>query len=243
MWSADTLTQLFVLNPHLDTDSGDLFCLAWHSATGTLYFGCQNTSIQWYDFHGLYSPQSQAQSGIKSDDPAAPRSRAQMPVASFSTPGSRSESLDRLVIDTNIGSGTSTPRKAHKFFDSYPQYERRVPDLNARNPTLTNYTSATPPSHSPAPTGYSTPPYLQASISGSADPCLVPSASQPSLQTLQVPSENTVWSAHYGYVYCMAMVPSMREGGDNASRHSSEGAQLVTGSGDATVKVRTCQQI
>jgi di- and tripeptidase len=220
-----------VLNPHLDTDSGDLFCLAWHPDTSTLYFGCQNTSIQWYDFRGPIDPQAEAQGGQRSDDQPASRSREPWPAPNPSMPAARSDSLDRL-------SGTSTPRRVHKFFDSYPQYERRTPDLNARNPTLTNHPSATPPPQSPGRSGQNTPPYLQAGTSSSTDACLSPSPSQQPLKTLQVPPENTVWSAHYGYVYCMAVVPSAREGSDNPPRHSSEGAQLVTGSGDASVKVR-----
>ncbi|KIP03740.1 hypothetical protein PHLGIDRAFT_77079 [Phlebiopsis gigantea 11061_1 CR5-6] len=154
VWSTETLNPLFLLNPHLDTDSGDIFSLVWLSKTSTLYFGCQNTSIQ---------------------------------------------------------CGTSTPRRVHKFFDSYPQYERRTPDLNARNPSLN--TAMTPPS---------TPPQPQ--TGAGPDNCLVP-------------PENTIWSAHYGYVYSLAVVPSSREGIDDVTRHSPECAQLVSGSGDATVKV------
>lgn len=203
-WSGDTLTPLFLLNPHLDTDSGDLFCLVWHSSASTLYFGCQNTSIQWFDFRG--PPPSEEHT--RSDDQATP------------------ESIDRVLLDSGVTSGTSTPRRAHKFFDSYPQYERRTPDLNARNPNLTNTRASTPPV-----SGFATP------LHPSLDPCLVPPASQRALSTLQVPPENTIWSAHYGYVYTMAVVPSAREGSDDVPRYAPETAQLVTGSGDATVKV------
>ena len=217
------MNPLFLLNPHLDTDSGDLFSLVWQSSTSTLYFGCQNTSIQWFDFRGPPQVSSEMNSPQLADQPGS-RSRAPQPSSNLSTPGSRSESIDRLLIDTSFTSGTSTPRRVHKFFDSYPQYERRTPDLNARNPSLNN--AMTPPSTPPQPQVVSSP-----------DSCLVPPSAQPSIRTLQVLPENTIWSAHYGYVYSLALVPSSREGSDDVARHNPECAQLVSGSGDATVKV------
>ena len=56
---------------------------------------------------------------------------------------------------------------------------------------------------------------------------------------LQVPAEHVIYSAHYGYVYCMALLPSNREGSDDAPFDKGLGhhLQLVTGSGDSTVKV------
>ena len=50
-----------------------------------------------------------------------------------------------------------------------------------------------------------------------------------------------IYSAHYGYIYCMALVPSVREGSDDPpfDRTSErQDLQLVTGSGDESVKVR-----
>lgn len=59
------------------------------------------------------------------------------------------------------------------------------------------------------------------------------------LATLHVLPENVVFSAHYGYVYCMALLPSNREGSDDAFYEDTHDGslQLVTGSGDSTVKV------
>ena len=217
-----------MLNPHLDTDSGDLFCLVWHPSTSTLYFGCQNTSIQWFDFRG--SPLPQLPSGTR-EEQCTTRSQVAGPTSSLSIPAASSESIERVLSDAGIISGANTPRRAHKFFDSYPQYERRTPDLNARNPSLTNTRSSTPPL-----SGSTTP--LHSSGLG-LDPCLITHASQQPIRTLQVLPENTIWSAHYGYVYSMAVVPSAREGSDDVPRHVPEVAQLVSGSGDATVKVTT----
>lgn len=161
VWSTKTLTLLYVLHPYQETGSGDLFSLAWSPSLGTLYIGCQDTSLQWFDFRGLQS-----------------------------------------VVDSAPGSGTSTPntRKPHRFFDSYPQHERRPADLFANNSASTSLTNI----------------QLERTEPGQ-------------LHKLQVPATNVIDSAHYGYLYCMAIL----EGDNNAS----EEIQLVTGSGDETVKV------
>jgi hypothetical protein len=49
---------------------------------------------------------------------------------------------------------------------------------------------------------------------------------------LQVPATNVIDSAHYGYIYCIALL----EGTD--ADGLPDGVQLVTGSGDETIKVR-----
>lgn len=92
----------------------------------------------------------------------------------------------------------STPRtkerKAHKFFDSYPQYQRKPADINAVN--------------------FSSTPIIQ-------DWGITPKA------YLNIPSTNVIDSAHWGYVYCMAIVPS----------HQQEEERIVTGSGDESIKL------
>ena len=135
-------------------------------------------------------------------------------------PSKRSSRSHTPSLDTLNGSvsGTSTPRRAHKFFDSYPQYTRRAADLNARN----SYRN------SPTPPESSSPPLT--------DDCLSLSALCPTT-TLEVPATNMVWSAHYGYVYCMALSPSIYEGSDDKPIHDVDTTRLVTGSGDSTVKV------
>ena len=53
-----------------------------------------------------------------------------------------------------------------------------------------------------------------------------------------VPPTNVVDAAHYGYVYCMALIPSHRAGTDESPR-PDDAIFLVTGSGDETIKVCT----
>ncbi|KAI9064650.1 Zn-dependent exopeptidase [Trametes sanguinea] len=206
VWSTRNHAPLYLLHPHLETDSGDLFSLAWCPGLQTIYIGCQNTSLQWFSF-------------------------------SFPTLEHAASFGLSLPSDGSIRSGTSTPtsssRKAHKFFDSYPQYTRRPADLNARNPTCasclpTSVSGSLPVSSSSR--DLSTP---------SPDPCLQGESIKPPLAVLQVPPECVIFSAHYGYVYCMALLPSNKEGSDDPLFEDiSDGKlQLVTGSGDSTVKL------
>ncbi|OBZ71455.1 putative di- and tripeptidase DUG2 [Grifola frondosa] len=74
------------------------------------------------------------------------------------------------------------------------------------------------------------------------DPCIQHQPVKGPLAILQVPPQNVIYSAHYGYVYCMALLPSVREGTDDlpverAPDAQKRGVQLVTGSGDATMKL------
>jgi di- and tripeptidase len=169
VWSTSTLTPIYVLYPYLDTGAGDLFSLAWSRAQQTIYIGCQNTSIQWYNLNAEHRP-----------------------VSAFpgDAPGS--------------ASGTSTPRKAHKFFDSYPQYERKPADIYAKNGSSRDLSP-----HSERDAAVPTPRAF-----------------------LSIPAENVLDSAHYGYIYCMALL-----------QDSKQGVKLVTGSGDEFVKVRLASRL
>lgn len=46
IWDAATLMPLALVFP-ASTNTGDIFCLAWDHEKHVLYFGCQDTSIQW----------------------------------------------------------------------------------------------------------------------------------------------------------------------------------------------------
>jgi di- and tripeptidase len=160
-------------------DAGDLFSLVWSSALQTVYIGCQNTSVQWFDFQGCL-------------DVSIPDL---LPDSVSSTPGGQS-------------------RKAHKFFDSYPRSERRPADINAMN-------------------GMMTPPMTMFDSDG----CLQHRSAPSPRGFLRVPASNVIDSAHYGYVYCMALLPSTGEVLDDPSLPLDGLTQLITGSGDETVKV------
>ncbi|KAI6042632.1 glutathione degradosome [Pisolithus marmoratus] len=108
-------------------------------------------------------------------------------------------------------SGVSTPtRRVHKFFDSYPQYTHRPADRFANN------------------FGSLSPPLLERDAS--VDPA----------SAFNIPASNVIDSAHYGYVYCMAIIPPSRTGSDDPRSPSGKCCQLLTGSGDETVKLWNC---
>ncbi|KAA1473719.1 Zn-dependent exopeptidase [Dentipellis sp. KUC8613] len=177
IWSTRTLAPIYVLNPYLDTDAGDLFSLVWSPTLKTVYFGCQNTSLQWYPFPDSPNPNGE-------DAAFAP------------------------------SSGTSTPsRRAHRFFDSHPRFQRSV-SPSTRTP--------------PVPALPSSP-----DLSGHVQRAQVPTPRA----TLCVPASNVIDSAHFGYIYCMALLPSTRDGSDDPP---SDHVQLVTGSGDEAIKLWEC---
>lgn len=172
IWSTETLSILYVIVPHLDTDSGDIYSLTYSPKLSTVYFGCQNTSIQWLDLSNVSTPPNTT--GLRIQD-------------SSSTPG--------------------TPGKRfHKFFDSVPQSQRNsgIQSKHKRDSS-------------------------QHSTTGSLN-----EANSMSPPELHVPPENVISSAHYGYIYCMALSPSHLYGGDG---HSDEELYLLTGSGDEEVKM------
>ena len=160
VWDAVGLVPLYVLDPYLQTDAGDIYSLAWSQSRETIYFGCQNTSIQWVQF-----------------------------------------GRDSIVTPPN-----SQPRQVHKFFaGGHPQYQQPLDPPSDLVPAQ--------------PLGFT-----------SKAQCTV----------LNIPATNIVSSAHHGYVYCMAISPSLHRGSDDilyTDAHSN--VYLVTGSGDESVKVST----
>ncbi|KAF8516831.1 Zn-dependent exopeptidase [Hysterangium stoloniferum] len=180
IWSTCSLSPLYILTPHLDTSAGDIFSLTFSPALQTLYFGCQNTSLQWYDFSK----------------------------------------------GTHTGLGLDR-KKWHRFFDNTSRLGRPVP--LSPSVTLT----------------------CNASASGASTPSTTTGSCQP--RVLQVSPQNIIHSAHYGYIYCMVLLPSPREAvtvvshrrcpvpdppGDPGQTQTQ--TLLMTGSGDETVKVWKC---
>lgn len=115
-----TFQPLYVIHPCDDT-SGDIYSLAWDDRDGgTLYFGAQNTSIQWVNFrkplHGKRSSSGHSLAAVAAsltlEDDA--RRSTQSP-----TPSQRSGRYKpHAFFDTppaDAWSGTSTPRKLQCF--------------------------------------------------------------------------------------------------------------------------------
>lgn len=57
---------------------------------------------------------------------------------------------------------------------------------------------------------------------------------------INIPATNVIDSAHFGYIYCMALLPSTREGTGHLAQKPGQSYYLVTGSGDETVKIWRC---
>lgn len=169
VWSTETLETLYIIHPYMGEGAGDIFSLSWSPSLQTIFIGCQNTSLQWFDFHEPISRSVSASS--VGEAPSGPSSGTSTPI--------------------NI-----PPRQAHKFFDSYPQYERKAADIHAKNSKH----------------GRGSPDSDRSDISGPGE-------------YLSIPASNVIDSAHYGYIYTMALL------------NGDQGIQLATGSGDETVKV------
>ncbi|KZP01327.1 glutathione degradosome [Calocera viscosa TUFC12733] len=151
VWSTETLSPIYLVLPVLDVYSGDIFSLAWNARRCCLYFGCQDTSIQYYNFNNCKP-------------------------------------------EVN-GSSTTPPRQFHKFFDSSPRF------VHAARLERDGVTSVKVPE----------------------------TVHEEDWQVVQLPKGNLVPSAHYGYIYCMALVDC----GEGRS-------MLLTGSGDEEVKIWAC---
>jgi di- and tripeptidase len=91
-------------------------------------------------------------------------------------------------------------RRYHKFFDSFPQIDRRPPGEDSPNAT--------------------------------ASPTSETTTGEQDIKVLHIPATQVFDYAHYGYIYCMTIHSSNQ--GDSAI------LQLITGSGDETIKVKLC---
>lgn len=300
-----------MIHPHGETDAGDIYSLAFsytpappsssssnkskgEKDRAILFFGCQNTSLQWIDLSsGTLSPPlaSPSSSALLSSDERRPKdARLQAVLLATTGEGESSsdydygaeleyeyefdfdsaedegdhdgeEDEDTIFIgvsddhptDDSLPSSSHQPsvqkrpsrqkqarpapppKKPHKFFDSQHRGSQ------SRLPTLSSTTA----------------PLSRADSSSSIDSTSKKQAKRRRRRprVLRVRSENVLESAHYGYIYCMALVPSSpspsggarRPFGDYAASSSfapttsdSSGwdeIRFVSGSGDEDVKL------
>ena len=92
VWDTVDLVPLYVLDPYLQADAGDIYSLAWSQSRETIYFGCQNTSIQWIQFGG--------------DSVMAPPSSQPRPVHKFFA-GSHPQYQQKMSSDSASGITTT----------------------------------------------------------------------------------------------------------------------------------------
>ncbi|KIO31561.1 hypothetical protein M407DRAFT_19497 [Tulasnella calospora MUT 4182] len=207
IWNTETMELLYILTPFAGYGSGDIFSIAFSATSQTLFLGCQNTSLQWFDF----------------------------------SEGSRDWNANTEPGSTHLGEHLSLKqslsRKPHKFFDSQPQPAGRP--IPSPHPSSNSF-PVTPSSTVRSLPGATTPPLAQhhqlQMSSSDSNPGDVSEEHKPSEpRVLSIPQDNWVPSAHYGYIYCMAIVPEHESDGQTTQKQHV--TQLVTGSGDEDVKL------
>ncbi|CAO3656823.1 unnamed protein product [Mucor hiemalis] len=93
VWNIETLKCAYLIQSCHDV--GDIFSVVYSTSTNKIYFGSQNTSIQWYDFS---DPQTQGASN--SDVPVIPKSPRKMGnTINFFEDGEAHDEEDRLQAE------------------------------------------------------------------------------------------------------------------------------------------------
>ncbi|CUA72557.1 putative di-and tripeptidase DUG2 [Rhizoctonia solani] len=214
-----TLSPLYTIIPH--GESGDIFSLAYvHTPTQQrLIFGCQNTSLQWVDLSPSVLRPTSCHLGVGDISPTGSvygslnsNSAADHGALGLSSPGPQ----------TPLSS--STPPK-HKFFDSFPQPAGRPVTL--QRPSTAVLTTASNLSFQRPSTPIAAPKIKKSTNCEGTGAVGATDKNEDEPRILSIPSENVIHSAHYGYIYCMALV---------RDKHSDQ-VRLVTGSGDEETKL------
>ncbi|KAF8746635.1 Zn-dependent exopeptidase, partial [Rhizoctonia solani] len=218
IWCTQTLSPLYTIVPH--GESGDIFSLSYvHTPTQQrLIFGCQNTSLQWVDLSPSTLQPPSCQVGVGDVSPAGSI------YGSFSS----NAGLDNGAPSQNTpGAQTpissSTPPK-HKFFDSFPQPAGRP--TAPQRPSTAVLTTASNLSLQRPSTPITTPKINKPTNCDGVNGAKVMEKDEDGPRIITVPPEHVVNSAHYGYIYCMALVRDA----------SGDQVRLVTGSGDEETK-------
>lgn len=281
-------------------DAGDIYSLAFSyspadasnfsAEKAILFFGCQNTSLQWIDLssaklggHALNSAAEEAfqpKPSRLADTESATESSSDQELEyelEYDFEGEDEvDGDDHSLVDADdeeqhakeIDPTRSRlkvpprrpplrpPRKLHKFFDSQPRGSRNLlpsasndPHLIPRNTSFSSAGSAQLPATVPDTSTNKASPNARPGTFSKPKPQQTLSHCP---RVLRVSSANAVESAHYGYIYCMSLVPppkdeaqigpfgmyqpSVRYKSNQNERENGE-IRLVTGSGDEDVKV------
>ena len=252
VWDTITNAPLFVVYPAEDS-VGDIFALKWCPVLETLYLGCQSTSIQWICLAGFDNQSGSDlarsvggnQVGKQFPD-VAPQRRgrgdagADSPIIStpdlMSRPHKFFDSVPVALSRSGMTTGgTSTPARkppapsalnsakltAHKADSS--NCEAAGSHLNPTGPLSTAgateevlHAASQRLDSAAVPASFSTP------DAGSHD-------ASNSVRTLLVPPTSSVPSAHFGYIYSLALLTL-----DSDSKNPTV---IASGSGDETIKL------
>lgn len=255
VWDTVSNAPLFVVYPAED-NVGDIFALKWCAGLETLYLGCQSTSIQWIclagfgkgsvrngavtqgegvkgtrqfgDLSGLSGlsgvdrRDAGADSPIISTPDLMPRPHKffdSVPVAlSRSGMGSAGTSTPTLGRPSATSALSSTKVSSHKDKLAPLAAESSLASigpLSSAGATETVLNAASVRLDSPAFPSISSEPQLNAVEDG--------------VRTLLIPPSSSVPSAHYGYIYSLALLTL-----EGDTQHPTV---LASGSGDETIKL------
>ncbi|CAO1631837.1 unnamed protein product [Jaminaea pallidilutea] len=256
VWSTTTLKCLYVLvlqgEDENDVSVGDVFALKWDHLSRTLFMGCQNTSIRWFNLAKL--PFSKSKSTRKRGHYSADsRLPGNAPVSGqhidsqsasntdhpFSSSGSSSSSVASDVSGMLPATSMPIPRRPHKFFDSGYFRDAAVSGGTPGSFTGSNASSApsspgttTPGLSSPAlnrQTSLQTPQNPDARhLSWPPSPGLETPTPVPQERFIQLSSSCIIPNAHFGYVYALTVL--------EPSSHRPY-SLIASGSGDEDVKL------
>ncbi|KLO17294.1 Zn-dependent exopeptidase [Schizopora paradoxa] len=137
IWCTEKLIPLYIINPYLRTDAGDIFCIKFSHSLQTLYLGCQNTALQWFDFNTLSPAPASSPRHNLADEVISADKRSR---ASSVEPIPEASAL-QLTPRPSIDGGERAPRsrttKRDKFFSGYVS-----PVVASRPPSKTRSTKA-----------------------------------------------------------------------------------------------------
>ncbi|WOO82458.1 putative di- and tripeptidase DUG2 [Vanrija pseudolonga] len=210
IWCTSTFEPLYIIHPCDDT-SGDIYSLAWDDREGgTLYFGAQNTTIEWINFAN--PPRVVGVASSSTAGGAAVVASA----AVLATVDSPASSILQLEKDSpSVAASTPGQRtgryKPHSFFDK--------PPADVKSGTSTPHTPGCHPVGTPGRNGVSA-----AAVAGRLN-----GAVSPTVIEYEIDGDTTLFYAHYGYVYALTVIP--RPDGSK---------WLASGSGDSDVKIWEC---
>ncbi|SJX62379.1 related to DUG2-putative di-and tri-peptidase [Sporisorium reilianum f. sp. reilianum] len=255
VWDTLTNTPLFVILPAED-NVGDIFALKWCAVLETLYIGCQSTSIQWiclagFDKRKRYSRGNVAPGGglegrladgapgATTDDPF----RADSPIIStpdlLSRPHKFFDSVPVALSRSGMGSaGISTPTRPNARPSAVSALSSTDAAMHRKSPLIPESEQAFHSNGALATVG-ATEKVLHAA-SQRLDSAAVPSPGldssaasidpgSDSIRTLLIPPTSSVPSAHFGYVYCLALLTL-----EGDTEHPTV---LASGSGDESIKL------
>lgn len=186
IWCTTTFEPLYIIRPCDDT-SGDIYSLAWDDRNGgTLYFGAQNTTIEWVNFSKLPNGSPAGSATVISINSPTEATNSLNAAPKLTTPKCSPPASSQSPAPS-VRSGRYKP---HSFFDT--------PPADVRSGTSTPRTPGAVPA-----SGRCTTP-IPAGVAASDVAGRLLRAT--SVTEFEIDVDSTLFYAHYGYVYALDMI-------------------------------------